>query len=164
MQDDEEEDEPAKPTTSTTVSTTGQPGVKPALSPEEVEAARKKKEAKEAAEKKIADQKAKVREERVKMLMERLRSKLALFTEQAQSEDDEQIAAGGSFESVLRRDGIELTRLLRQFGRCGPSRRKSSNRRVTASSFFTRSASFTRASRSTSPSVLPCSDIANAAH
>lgn len=90
----EEEDEEEKPASSAVTTTKGKDG-KPVLSPEEQEVARKKKEAKDAAEKKLADQKAKVREERVKMLMERLRSKLALFAEQAQDEDDEQIAAGG---------------------------------------------------------------------
>lgn len=90
----EEEDEEEKPASSAVTTTKGKDG-KPVLSPEEQEVARKKKEAKEAAEKKLSDQKAKVREERVKMLMERLRSKLALFAEQAQNEDDEQIASGG---------------------------------------------------------------------
>lgn len=100
MQDDDEEEEPAK---SSTVVQKGPDG-KPILSPEEIEAAKKKKEAKEAAEKKVADQKAKVREERVQMLVERLRSKLALFTEQAQSEEDEQIANGGESKRIMPRD------------------------------------------------------------
>lgn len=90
--DDDEEEKPAGEKGST-VSTQGKDG-KPKLSPEEEEAKRKKKEAKELQEKKQSEQKAKVRAERVKVLVERLRSKLALFTEQAQGEEDEQIAAG----------------------------------------------------------------------
>jgi hypothetical protein len=94
-EDDEDEEEPATSTKekASTVAQRGKDG-KTALSPEEEEAKRKKKEAKELQEKKQSEQKAKVRAERVKMLVERLRSKLALFTEQAQGEDDEQIAAG----------------------------------------------------------------------
>lgn len=88
MQDDEEE-EPV----STTVTTTGKDG-KPILSPEELEVIAKKKAAKEAVEKKVSEEKARVRDARVKALVERLKNQLALFTEQADSEDDDQTAAG----------------------------------------------------------------------
>ncbi|SCV68383.1 BQ2448_504 [Microbotryum intermedium] len=67
----------------------------PTPSPEEIEAKRKKKEAKAEAEKKVAEHKEKVRQERVNNLVERLKTKLALFSEQAEGEDDEQIASGG---------------------------------------------------------------------
>jgi flagellar biosynthesis/type III secretory pathway protein FliH len=70
-------------------------------SPEEVEAAAKKKAIKDAAEQKLNEKKAKAREERVTMLVEKLKNQLALFTEQADGEEDEQTAAGGSFNSSL---------------------------------------------------------------
>jgi hypothetical protein len=98
--DDEDAAEPAPtpastsssstPSSSSTVSTSTKPA-KPALTPEQL---RKKKE-KEEAEAKLALEKQKVRDERVRQLTDKLRDRLALFSEQAQSEEDEQIAEGG---------------------------------------------------------------------
>lgn len=96
MQDDEDEEpEETKSTNQTTVTlnSKGKP-IKPILTPEEQEIATKKKLAKELAEKKISDEKARVREKRVVALLERLKTKLSLFTEQARGEEDEQIANG----------------------------------------------------------------------
>lgn len=95
MQDEEEEETPT-PAASTTV-TVGKDGriVKPVLTPEEEEKKAKKKAAKEANEKKVAEEKARIREARVVKLIERLRNQLALYTEQAVDEEDEQTAAGG---------------------------------------------------------------------
>ncbi|GAA5853473.1 hypothetical protein JCM8547_002469 [Rhodosporidiobolus lusitaniae] len=63
---------------------------KPALTPEQL---RKKRE-KEEAEQRVAAEKQKVRDERVRVLSDKLRDKLALFAEQAQGEEDQQIAEG----------------------------------------------------------------------
>lgn len=98
MQDnDEEEEEDTSITTSTpttvTLNSKGRP-IKPVLTPEELEIVAKKKAAKDAAEKKISDEKARVRELRVVALMERLNKKLSLFTELARGEDDEQVSTG----------------------------------------------------------------------
>ncbi|CEQ39007.1 SPOSA6832_00501, partial [Sporobolomyces salmonicolor] len=103
MQEAEEEEEeeaaPAPtatsgaPSTSTSVSTSSQPP-KPVLTPEQQTAADRKKQQKEEQERKIAAEKAKVREERVKALARKLRDKLALYSEQAQGEEDKQIAEG----------------------------------------------------------------------
>ncbi|GAA6043119.1 hypothetical protein JCM8097_004326, partial [Rhodosporidiobolus ruineniae] len=60
------------------------------LSPAQL--ARKKE--KEEQEQKLAAEKQKVREERVKKLADKLRDKLALFSEQAHGEEDAQIAEG----------------------------------------------------------------------
>ncbi|KAK4704356.1 hypothetical protein P7C70_g1852, partial [Phenoliferia sp. Uapishka_3] len=92
MQEEEEEETTSDPTPSTTV-TLGKDG-KPTLSPEEIEKAAKKKAAKEALEKKVADEKARIREDRVVKLIERLKNQLALFTEQALGEEDEVTAKG----------------------------------------------------------------------
>jgi hypothetical protein len=106
MQEGEEEEDPsvaAAPPTVTTVTTNGKTiTVKPVLTPEQEEAAARKKAAKEAAEKKISDEKARVREVRVVALMDRLRSKIAVFTEQARGEEDEQIANGGESCALCR--------------------------------------------------------------
>ncbi|BGP13016.1 hypothetical protein JCM10213_008006 [Rhodosporidiobolus nylandii] len=53
-----------------------------------------RKKQKEEEEARLAAEKAKVREARVKQLTDKLRDKLALFAEQAQGEDDVQIADG----------------------------------------------------------------------
>ncbi len=87
MQDDEEDDEAV-------VGAVVGPDGKPKLSPEQQAQVDKKKEAKRAAEEKLNAEKAKVREARVIDLVERLRTRLAIFTEQAQTEDDQQIASG----------------------------------------------------------------------
>lgn len=95
--DEDEEEKPAASTSTTVVAANGKTKtvvVKPVLTPEQEEAAARKKAAKEALEKKLSEEKARVREARVLGLMERLRSKLALFTEQARGEEDEQIANG----------------------------------------------------------------------
>ncbi|SGY35312.1 BQ5605_C002g01751 [Microbotryum silenes-dioicae] len=89
MQDEDEEEVDTTPKTHDP----SQPPP-PTPSPEEIEAKRKKKEAKAEAEKKVAEHKEKARQERVKNLVERLKTKLALFSEQAQGEEDEQIASG----------------------------------------------------------------------
>ncbi|GAA5896008.1 hypothetical protein JCM5296_003167 [Sporobolomyces johnsonii] len=97
--DEEEEAAPAPtatsgaPSTSTSVSTSSQPP-KPVLTPEQQIAADRKKQQKEEQERKVAAEKAKVREERVKALAGKLRDKLALYSEQAQGEEDKQIAEG----------------------------------------------------------------------
>ena len=97
MQTDEDEETPAAPAT-TTVSANGTTTSTVAtLTPEEKLAKAEAKAAKEAAEKIVSDEKARVREVRVKALVERLRTKISVFTEQAQGEDDEQIANGGEY-------------------------------------------------------------------
>ncbi|KAL8286722.1 hypothetical protein RQP46_004250 [Phenoliferia psychrophenolica] len=93
MQDDDEDSSdptPITPSTPTTV-TVGKDGrvIKPVPSPEEVERLARKKAAKEAHEKKVADEKARVREARVVKLIERLKNQIALFTEQAIGEEDQ---------------------------------------------------------------------------
>ncbi|GAA5974036.1 hypothetical protein JCM11641_008225 [Rhodosporidiobolus odoratus] len=100
MQADETDDEEEQPdtTSSSAVSSTnksatpaaGKKGEKKPLTPEQL---RKKKE-KEEQERKVAVEKEKVRAERVKLLADKLRDKLALFSEQAQGEEDTQIADG----------------------------------------------------------------------
>lgn len=95
MQSDEEEEEVKPPALTVTVNANGTTTSTPTpLTPEEKAAKAEAKAAKEAAEKVISDEKARVREVRVKALLERLRTKIAVFTEQAQGEDDEQIASG----------------------------------------------------------------------
>lgn len=101
MQGDEEDEKEE-----TAVATAGAKGGKPALTPEQQAAADRKKEVKRAAEEKLNAEKAKVREARVVELVERLRTKLAIFTEQAQSEDDQQIATGG--QSFLPSPSLRL--------------------------------------------------------
>lgn len=96
MQDDDA-DAADEPVSSTEV-TLGKDG-KPVLSAEEVERRAKKKAAKDAHEKKVAEEKARIREARVVKLIERLKNQLALFTEQATDEDDVQTAAGGASSS-----------------------------------------------------------------
>lgn len=97
MQDEEDEDEGV-------VATMTGPDGKPKLSPEQQAQVDKKKEAKRAAEEKLNAEKAKVREARVADLVERLRTRLAIFTEQATSEDDHQIASGGKYTFHLAVD------------------------------------------------------------
>ncbi|GAA5875793.1 hypothetical protein JCM16303_003998 [Sporobolomyces ruberrimus] len=102
-EDEEEEPTPAAPaaatngstpsSSSTTVSTSSK-STKPVLSPEQQAIADKKKAQKEEQERKLAEEKAKVREQRVKALAIKLRDKLALFSEQAVGEEDKQIADG----------------------------------------------------------------------
>ncbi|KAK4058150.1 DnaJ-like protein [Microbotryomycetes sp. JL221] len=96
--DDEEEGEAGQGKDSTVTKAANNkvgPDGKPVQkSAEELEAERKKKEAKEAVEKKQAEQKAQARQERVQKLANKLMDKLALFTEQAQDEEDQQIASG----------------------------------------------------------------------
>ncbi|KAM0756667.1 DnaJ-domain-containing protein [Meredithblackwellia eburnea MCA 4105] len=91
---DEEDPEEEEPATQQMVTNKDGKQVKAPLSPEEIERRAKKKAAKDAHEKKVAEEKAKVREARVVKLIERLRNQLALFTEQALGEEDEQTAAG----------------------------------------------------------------------
>ncbi|GAA5939863.1 hypothetical protein JCM3775_007131 [Rhodotorula graminis] len=70
---------------------TGKPvTTKPALTPEQ----EARKRAKEEQEARALAEKAKVREQRVKHLADKLRDKLALFSEQASGEEDAQIAEG----------------------------------------------------------------------
>ncbi|GAA6010371.1 hypothetical protein JCM10207_005197 [Rhodosporidiobolus poonsookiae] len=93
--DDEGDDSTPGDASSTTVSTNGSKkpergAAKKELTPEQ---ARRKRE-KEEQEQKVAAEKARVRDERVKQLTDKLRDKLALFAEQAQGEEDEQIAEG----------------------------------------------------------------------
>ncbi|GAA6000386.1 uncharacterized protein JCM10292_001488 [Rhodotorula paludigena] len=104
---DDEDDAPAASTSSTSgapngstavsladkdkAAKTGGDGKKAAALTPEQERRKKQKEEQEA---KLAAEKAKVREERVKVLADKLRDKLALFSEQAQNEDDQQIADG----------------------------------------------------------------------
>ncbi|KAK4054748.1 DnaJ-like protein [Microbotryomycetes sp. JL201] len=112
MQEEQEDDdehgagEGSKVTkTNGSAMTVGPDGKPVQKSPEELEADRKKKEAKEAAERKQAEQKAAAREERVKKLAGKLMDKLALFTEQAQGEEDAQIASAGKFTLAAKRNG-----------------------------------------------------------
>ncbi|GAA5890852.1 hypothetical protein JCM6882_008835 [Rhodosporidiobolus microsporus] len=105
--DDGEGDEPsaststpssAAPSASTTVSTpsssaaagAGSKKEKKPLTPEQ----ERRKREKEEQEQKLAAEKAKVREERVRKLVDKLRDKVALYAEQAQGEEDAQIAEG----------------------------------------------------------------------
>lgn len=106
---DDEDDAPAASTSSTSGAPDGSTAVSladkdkaakaggdgkkaAALTPEQ----ERRKKQKEEQEAKLAAEKAKVREERVKVLADKLRDKLALFSEQAQNEDDQQIADGGA--------------------------------------------------------------------
>lgn len=105
MQSDEDEETPAAPVPTTTVSANGTTTSTVAvLTPEEKLAKAEAKAAKEAAEKIVSDEKARVREVRVKALVERLRTKISVFTEQAQGEDDEQIANGGQYDLIRSRE------------------------------------------------------------
>ena len=106
MQADEDEEPAAVPQATVAANGTSTVAV---LTPEERLARAEAKAAKEAAEKIVSDEKARVREVRVKALLERLRTKISVFTEQAQGEDDEQIAQGGMSLLVLMR-WQELTR------------------------------------------------------
>lgn len=92
-----DEDEEVVPTASTSTVTASGTSTVAVLTPEEKLAKAEAKAVKEAAEKVISDEKARVREVRVKALLERLRTKIAVFTEQAQGEDDQQIADGGAY-------------------------------------------------------------------
>ncbi|GAA5839649.1 hypothetical protein JCM11251_003569 [Rhodosporidiobolus azoricus] len=83
----------ATPSSSTTVSASSSAAAKKEKKPLTPEQERKNRE-KEEAEQKLAAEKAKVREERVRKLVDKLRDKLALYAEQAQGEEDEQIAEG----------------------------------------------------------------------
>ncbi|BGP29086.1 DnaJ-like protein [Rhodotorula toruloides] len=96
MQLDESDDEDdSSPSSSTAVSsassstaTTKRP--KKPLTPEQ----ERRRALKAEQEAKLAAEKQKVREERVKVLSDKLRDKLALYAEQAQGEEDRQIADG----------------------------------------------------------------------
>lgn len=104
MQNDDD-DEDATPTTSTTVAkgSTALP-----LTPEEKAIKAAARAAKDAIQQKLDDEKARVREVRVKALVERLRNKISLFTEQASGEDDEVIASGGT-SCLLPYSRLQLT-------------------------------------------------------
>lgn len=124
---------------------TGKPvTTKPALTPEQE--ARKK--AKEEQEARAVAEKAKVREQRVKHLADKLRDKLALFSEQASGEEDAQIAEGGAFDSRSLSARSESPTLMpnscSQCARCGRSRPRSSRRSRTASNYCMPSAWYTR--------------------
>lgn len=155
MQDDEDEDEGE----GVVAATTGPDG-KPKLSPEQQAQVDRKKEAKRAAEEKVNAEKAKVREARVIDLVERLRTRLAIFTEQATSEDDQQIASGGKHTPHSARSDTAPTNAGRwsdlQSRPCGACTLRSSSRRATESSSSTLSGSYTSSSRSTtSPQRKP---------
>ncbi|GAA5951088.1 hypothetical protein JCM3765_004677 [Sporobolomyces pararoseus] len=105
-EDDEEEDQTVatnsnsastttngSASTGSTVSTTSKSN-KPQLTPEQQAIRDQKRQQKEEQERKISQEKAKVREKRVKALAVKLRDKLALFSEQAVGEEDKQIADG----------------------------------------------------------------------
>lgn len=88
QEDDDEEETPASTTLSTGTTTTV------ALTLEEKAVKAAAKAVKDAERRKIDEEKARIREIRVKMLVEKLRNKIALFTE---VEADDRIASGGSF-------------------------------------------------------------------
>lgn len=167
MQLDEsgDEDDTAAGDSSTTVSSTSSSSTaaakrtKKLLTPEQ-ERRRAQKAEQEA---KLAAEKQKVREERVRMLSDKLRDKLALYAEQAQGEEDKQIADGGEFRSGFSsrscwgmpwlvprllpgcaRVTIRLTLSTSQSERCGRSRRRSSRRSRTGLSCCRQLASSTR--------------------
>ncbi|GAA5824841.1 hypothetical protein JCM3770_001139 [Rhodotorula araucariae] len=93
MQADEDEEESAASASGTVATAGGEKGSKVAKVPLTPEQEARKK-AKEEQEARLHAEKVKVREERVKHLAIKLRDKLALYSEQAQGEEDGQIAEG----------------------------------------------------------------------
>lgn len=111
QEDDDEED--ATPSTSTSVAGKGTDSK--TLTPQQREARDAKRAAKALAQQILDDKKAAVREVRVQALIEKLRNKIAVFSEQATSEDDTLIASGGLSVPSLCRDSrvLSLTLVLR---------------------------------------------------
>lgn len=98
--DDEDESSPSSSTavsSTSTSSTAATKRTKKPLTPEQ----ERRRALKAEQEAKLAAEKQKVREERVKVLSDKLRDKLALYAEQAQGEEDKQIADGGEFRFAV---------------------------------------------------------------
>lgn len=168
LDESDDEDDTAAGESSTTVSSTSPSSssstaaakrTKKPLTPEQ----ERRRAHKAEQEAKLAAEKQKVREERVRVLSDKLRDKLALYAEQAQGEEDKQIADGGEFWSgcssrlcwerlsLVRRmlpccDKMihRLTSSISQSERCGRSRRRSSRRSRMESSCCRQSESSTR--------------------
>jgi len=94
-EDDDDETSAAAAGGSTVATTDGKGGKAAAKAPLTPEQEARKK-AKEEQEARAVAEKVKVREQRVKHLADKLRDKLALYSEQASGEEDAQIAEGGA--------------------------------------------------------------------